>query len=297
MDFSEYQLEARKTDNLNDDTALMIAFLGLGGEVGSLMTELKKRYRDDFAHKKFQESVVEELGDVLWYISTVATRLGMDLSEVAEFNLAKIEGRWGYEETADRVELFDKNFPLQEQFPRKLMVEFLESSDSGRKVVTLVDLVSKKALGDALRNNAYEDDGYRFHDVLHFAFMAKLGWSPVLRKLLCCKRKSDPLVDEIEDGGRAQVLEEAIVALAYDYASRHALLEGVNVLDYSLLTTISSLIRGNEVSRCTLRQWESAILEGFSVWRKLSENLGGIVLIDLDSRSIKYCPGSTSSSY
>ena len=32
--------------------------------------------------------------------------------------------------------------------------------------------------------NAYRDDGYRFHDVMHLTFAALLGWSPVLRSLL-----------------------------------------------------------------------------------------------------------------
>ena len=36
-------------------------------------------------------------------------------------------------------------------------------------------------VGAALTDNAYQDDGYRFHDVFHIAFTAILGWSPVLR--------------------------------------------------------------------------------------------------------------------
>ena len=38
-------------------------------------------------------------------------------------------------------------------------------------------------LGNDLMDNAYEDDGYRFHDVFHLACAAVLGWSPVLRAL------------------------------------------------------------------------------------------------------------------
>ena len=72
MDFEEYQAEAAKTDDLPEDTALQVAFLGLGGEAGSLLTEYKKHLRDGPAHERFPAAVTEELGDVLWYVATVA---------------------------------------------------------------------------------------------------------------------------------------------------------------------------------------------------------------------------------
>ncbi|HYH75309.1 MAG TPA: hypothetical protein VD735_05110, partial [Candidatus Saccharimonadales bacterium] len=54
------------------------------------------------------------------------------------------------------------------------------------------------------------EDGYRFHDALHLGLLAVTGWSPVMRSLLGLKRRSDPIVDTIEDGGRAIVLEEGL---------------------------------------------------------------------------------------
>ena len=42
----------------------------------------------------------------------------------------------------------------------------------------------------------------RFHDIFHLSYAAILGWSPTVRALLRCKRKSDPRVDEVEDGGK-----------------------------------------------------------------------------------------------
>ena len=50
--------------------------------------------------------------------------------------------------------------------------------------------MSGEKIGDELTDNAYKDDGYRFHDVFHSAYVAILGWSPVIRKLLKRKRKS-----------------------------------------------------------------------------------------------------------
>ena len=38
-------------------------------------------------------------------------------------------------------------------------------------------------LGDPVTDNTHDDDGYRFHDVMHLANMAVLGWSPVMRSL------------------------------------------------------------------------------------------------------------------
>ena len=53
-------------------------------------------------------------------------------------------------------------------------------------------LVDGKPFGAELTDNAYDPDGYRFHDVFHFAYAAVLGWSPITRALLRRKRKSQP---------------------------------------------------------------------------------------------------------
>ena len=82
-------------------------------------------------------------------------------------------------------------------------------------------------LGDPLTDNAYDDDGYRFHDVFHLAYAAMLGWSPITRFFFKAKRESDPRVREVEDGGRATVIEEAISAFVFDYARNERFLEGV----------------------------------------------------------------------
>ena len=85
---------------------------------------------------------------------------------------------------------------------------------------------------------------------------AVLGWSPITRALLRRKRKSRPLLDEVEDGGRAAVIEEGVAALAFDYARRHHMLEGVNMLDFQLLRTIKDMTSHLEVSQCTTGDWE-----------------------------------------
>jgi len=120
-----------------------------------------------------------------------------------------------------------------------------EQSVAGPRVRISMD---GQQLGNELTDNAYEDDGYRFHDVFHFAYAAVLGWSPVARAIIRHKRKSDPKVDEVEDGGRAAVIEEAVVALAFDYAKTHSFLKDVRTLDYTLLTILNLCTHGRKRS-------------------------------------------------
>jgi hypothetical protein len=142
-------------------------------------------------------------------------------------------------------------------------------------------------VGDKLRDNSYDDDGYRFHDVFHLAHAAKLGWSPTLRRLLKRKRKSVPQVDEVEDGGRAGAIDEAIVAFVFDYARTHRFLEDVDAVDYSLLRTIKSLVSQLEVSVRSPLEWEQAILAGYKVWRGVREQGRGRIRVDLGSRLLE----------
>jgi NTP pyrophosphatase (non-canonical NTP hydrolase) len=67
------------SDQLADD--MDTALLGLVGEVGSLVSALKKKRRDTDGFLGYHEAVLEELGDVLWYVSAVARRGGTSLSD------------------------------------------------------------------------------------------------------------------------------------------------------------------------------------------------------------------------
>ncbi len=78
---TEFEANAAATDQL-DDLDLDTAVLGLIGEVGSLVSALKKKRRDTDGFFGYHDAVVEELGDVLWYVSAVARRGGTSLAEV-----------------------------------------------------------------------------------------------------------------------------------------------------------------------------------------------------------------------
>ncbi len=287
MQLDEFQRIAQETDQKpgTDDAALIVPLLGLVGEAATLQTEFKKRLRDGDAHARFSEQVGEELGDVLWYVANIAHKMGLSLGEIAERNLDKTRGRW-LKTLAPRV-LFDAEYPTHEQLPREFEYTFAYSTVDGIEKIVLLDKEGKQ-VGDPLTDNANKDDGYRFHDVLHLAHAAVLGWSPVVRKLLGRKRKSVPRVDEVEDGGRAWVIDEAIAAAVYEYAERHRFLEGATRVDWELLRSIKGLTAGYEVRSCTAAEWEITILTGLRVWREVRHEDGGTVRGNLVRRTLEF---------
>ncbi len=291
MNLNTYQRKAQKTDRVSSQEAighsgnsLVVPLLGLAGETGELLSEYKKHLRDGDSHLLFKERVAEELGDLLWYVANVASKFDLTLDEIAEANLKKTKERWG-SRSATKV-TFDENFEEHERLPRKFEVELKEVLVKGRRKIRMS--VDGKKIGDDLTDNADDPDGYRFHDVFHLGYVAVLGWSPVIRKLMGKKRKSDPQVDEVQDGGRARVIDEGVAALAFDYAREHRWLKGVTALDYKLLRTIKGVTSLLEVKERSLGEWQKAILLGFEVWRQVLQEEGGRILVDQDSKNLTF---------
>jgi NTP pyrophosphatase (non-canonical NTP hydrolase) len=285
MDLETYQTRASQTDRTpaTDEKGMMIPLLGLAGEAGELLTEYKKFLRDGESHVLFKERFAEELGDLLWYLTNVATKFGLSLTEIAQNNLIKCEQRWLKSQT--ELPPFDEAYSDSERLPRQFQIDFNTIHDVDGKP-QMKAYYKGKQFGNDLTDNAYEHDGYRFHDVFHLAFAAVLGWSPITRSLLERKRRSIAKVDEVEDGGRAKAIEEGISALIFAYAKDYNWLEGKASVSSELLRTIKSMTAQFEVSRCSTGEWENAILQGFAVWRKIKRQGGGTLVIDLDQRSI-----------
>ena len=78
---TEYESGSALTDQFGNDELTPVQ-LGLFGEVGSLMATSKKYYREGEAYAGYREAVVEELGDTLWYLTSLCRRLGFTLEEV-----------------------------------------------------------------------------------------------------------------------------------------------------------------------------------------------------------------------
>src|SRR5258708_5782398 len=87
LGLDEYQLCAVQTyrGHVNGTEKLRFLLLGLFGEVGSLLSELKKKQRDRSAYRAYSTSSLEETGDVLWYLANVADHCGLPLSALAAF--------------------------------------------------------------------------------------------------------------------------------------------------------------------------------------------------------------------
>jgi NTP pyrophosphatase (non-canonical NTP hydrolase) len=287
VDFDYYQDVAGCTDQFKTtqrESDLMVPLLGLAGETGTLLAEFKKKIRDKESYDGFKGRAEEELGDVLWYLANIASRLGLSLSTIASKNLHKTQDRWPIGgESSELFHFYDGDFPQSQQFPRVLEVKFFQDSKGKSQMQVLPD---GKPLGDPLTDNAYDEDGYRFHDVFHLANMAVLAWSPVIRSLLKLKRKSRAEVDEVEDGARAIILEELIVAYVYSNARERRYYKDIKNVETEMLGTIKRLVGHLEVRDRATREWERAILKGYAAFRHLQENGEGVLRVDLKKREL-----------
>jgi NTP pyrophosphatase (non-canonical NTP hydrolase) len=349
LGLDEFQQFTRDTDKneRHGISGLSFALLGLFGEVGSLLSELKKKQRDKDAYFAYHDSVTEEFGDVLWYFANTALRAGLNLSVVAQraatsklddwhyygvpnatsfrelqkpqeqligpatgeqveqmlivlagttgklledygagrvttngdvlsadlieifrvllraaddagisldnaarFNIEKVLSRWPIRR--DWGVLYDDEFDVDEQIPRKIVMLFSEKDLYGRKFV--IQKCHGINIGDRLTDNRFEADDYRFHDVFHLGYAAILGWSPVVRALFRVKRKSKPEIDESQDGARAILIEEGLSTWIFNHGARHHDFRNVDTLDYGLLKAIQQLVKGYEVESRPLWQ-------------------------------------------
>lgn len=364
ISITEHENASARTDQLDSGAATSI-LLGLFGEVGSLMATSKKYHREGDAYVTYRDAVVEEFGDVLWYLTALCRRSGIKLDEiieeilktddistelftgtlpsapiasvrsfartaavddlllelgqraaallgqpegervtslreftiiylravqafniplavVAQSNLAKVTSRF-LEFDPRELPVFDEGFPEDERLPSTFRIEIRQRA-SGQSYMRWNGVF----IGDPLTDNIEDGDGYRFHDVFHFAHAAVLHWSPTFRSLIRHKRKSVGQVDENQDGGRAIVIEEGLTAYIFSCAKELNFFHGQGSVSFDLLKTIRNFVRGYEVEKCPLKLWEDAILQGYAVFRQLKRNNGGVVVGDRGKRRISY---------
>ena len=93
MTGSEYQILAARTINVTERKDMLVnAAMGLAGEAGECVDIVKKvRFQN---HTLDADHLVEELGDVLWYIAEAATAIGCDLDYIMEINVEKLKRRY-----------------------------------------------------------------------------------------------------------------------------------------------------------------------------------------------------------
>ncbi len=221
-------------------------------------------------------------------MAMAATAYGLALTRIAEDNLKKFESRWPGD-AAEYRPLYDATRNPFEKFPDKLAMHFVELYTADDKPYVIQQLNGIN-IGDRLTDNREVADGYRFHDVFHLAYLAHLGWSPVIRGLLKLKRKSDRSLDENQDGARAMIIEEGIATWIFNHASQNKYYSDTREgrLNYGLLKQVRDMVSGYEVEDCPLWQWERAILDGFKVFRALRDAHCGIVKVDLAAHTIEF---------
>ncbi len=100
MNFTDYQQQAVTT--LSNDHAygtisaeLMSQILGLVGESGEVAEKFKKLLRDNggMIDETAKAEIAKELGDILWYVSSVSHCLDISLEDIAHKNLDKVLSR------------------------------------------------------------------------------------------------------------------------------------------------------------------------------------------------------------
>lgn len=96
MNFEEYQEKSRETAIYPDlGNNFVYPTLGLSGEAGEVAEKIKKVIRDKggVIDDVTREEIKKELGDVLWYLSQIASELKLSLDDVASFNIEKLQNR------------------------------------------------------------------------------------------------------------------------------------------------------------------------------------------------------------
>jgi NTP pyrophosphatase (non-canonical NTP hydrolase) len=97
MDFEEYQEESKKTDlgTVIEKSEIAYYALGLTDEAGEVAGKIKKLYRDFGGEmsEEYKQEIKKELGDVVWYLSQLCSKIGLSFEEVASNNLDKLLDR------------------------------------------------------------------------------------------------------------------------------------------------------------------------------------------------------------
>ena len=308
IDFADYQHRAVKTSQLDlrTPTDAVAATFGLTHVAGRIANVYKLHLRDSIDPKSYKDSLQIALGDLLWYAAAVATAFGLDLQSIAENNLKRTQDRYLAPRSDEVVPPLDEGFPDIECFPRCLVFRF-KDVDTETAELHLVDakpnlfpdgpLVNSgkaagftvgRQLGDQLTDNSRRRNGYRFHDAIHLSFMTVLGWSPIMRRLLQLKRRSQPQIDENEDGARAAFAEEGLAHALTGMAKTRRMFCDAGTVDGDVLNVVVAITRDLEVRKRPLSLWVHAIVLAFGALDMLNKNSGGYLTANLDSRELTF---------
>ena len=94
MDIIEYQARVLRTIDrrLTKKDLLSNLCMGLAGESGEVVDYIKKCMYH--GHKIEMDKVVEELSDVMWYLTNIATLFKIPMDNILVANIKKLEERY-----------------------------------------------------------------------------------------------------------------------------------------------------------------------------------------------------------
>ena len=94
MTFDDYQKKALATLLPSANNIPYVA-LGLTSEAGEVAGKIKKWIRDSDSDisRLDKMAIADELGDTLWYATMLAQLVGINLSDIAQSNLDKLDSR------------------------------------------------------------------------------------------------------------------------------------------------------------------------------------------------------------
>jgi NTP pyrophosphatase (non-canonical NTP hydrolase) len=94
MNFPEYQKASERTMGLDRDRKELLAnfAMGLAGEAGETVDLLKKAIFH--GHPADPDKLAKELGDVLFYVTALASVSGISLESIAQGNVEKLLKRY-----------------------------------------------------------------------------------------------------------------------------------------------------------------------------------------------------------
>lgn len=110
MNANEYQKAALRTANSDKSKDLILnGVLGLCGETGEVADHIKKHLFQ--GHELDKDQMINELGDVCWYIAILAKGLNVDLETVMKKNIEKLLKRYpnGFEKEKSLYRKDDDN--------------------------------------------------------------------------------------------------------------------------------------------------------------------------------------------
>lgn len=223
------------------------------------------------------------LGFHLAELAVPGASLDLKIEDMARNNIDKILSRWPDDKTV-YLPPFDFVRPYHEQFPAKLAMESNERGTPRR-------LYYAELAAHAHWGRLNEPDEYRFHDVIHLAYVAFPDWSLVVRTAQT-QAQIRPQDGREQGGsprkdhrGRYRDLDPNHTQSPEFYIDAKP-----NALDYSVLRQIESMVEGYEVEACKLWQWEKAILTGFQVFPEQQIGLCGTVHVNVLEHTMCFDP-------